>query len=241
MIRLLAQKDEEGLKEKTRHNPFGCRLLSAIQAYGWDRPFLRVWSDDSAVYALQDSSLTICGRPADGQEAAAFARMVGASTVTGRTEDLAGWTPFSRQSGVILYHPVAPSSGNDSDEKPPVQSLYRVLQAAGLLVPDFEAFYLDLNHRLRHGAADAVLWGEKACAVLGALTREEAVLTAVAVVTGARRQGLGNRCVTTLMAQHPEVSFWALRGSGENRDFYRKLGFTEVGRWKTVPVEPADS
>ena len=149
--------------------------------------------------------------------------------------------PFSRQGGVILYHPAAPSSGNDSDEKPPVQSLYRILQAAGLSVPDFEAFYLDLNHRLRHEAADAVLWEEKACAVLGALTEEEAVLTAAAVVPGARRQGLGNRCVTTLMAQHSEVSFWALRGSGENREFYRKLGFVEVGRWKTVPVEPADS
>ena len=240
MIRLLAQKDEAGLREKTRHHPFGCRLLSAIQAYGWDRPFLRVWSDDSAVYALQDSSLTVCGRPADGQEAAAFARMVGASTVTGRTEDLAGWTPFSRQGGAILYHPEGSSSGNASDEKPPVSHLYHILQAAGLSVPDFEAFYLDLNHRLRHGAADAVLWEEKACAILGALTREEAVLTAVAVVPGARREGLGSRCVTELLARHPGVSFWALRGSGENRAFYRQLGFIEVGRWKTVPVGPDD-
>lgn len=240
MIRLLGQKDEEGLKEKTRHNPFGCRLLSAIEAYGWDRPFLRVWSDDSAVYALQDSSLTICGRPADGQEAAAFARMVGASTVTGRTEDLAGWMPFSRQGGVILYHPAASAPGNASDAKPPVPLLYHILQAAGLSVPDFEAFYLDLNHRLRHRAADAVLWGEKACAILGALTREEAVLTAVAVVPGARREGLGSRCVTELLARHPGVSFWALRGSGENRAFYRQLGFIEVGRWETVPVGPDD-
>lgn len=240
MIRLLAQKDEAGLREKTRHHPFGCRLLSGMEAYGWDRPFLRVWSDDSAVYALQDSSLTVCGRPADGQEAAAFARMVGASTVTGCTEDLAGWTPFSRQGGVILYRPAAPSSGNASDEKPPVQSLYRVLQAAGLSVPDFEAFYLDLNHRLRHRAADAVLWEEKACAILGALTREEAVLTAVAVVPGARCEGLGSWCVTELLARHPGVSFWALRGSGENRAFYRQLGFIEVGRWKTVPVGPDD-
>lgn len=240
MIRLLAQKDEAGLREKTRHHPFGCRLLSGMEAYGWDRPFLRVWSDDSAVYALQDSSLTVCGRPADGQEAAAFARMVGASTVTGCTEDLAGWTPFSRQGGVILYRPAASAPGNASDEKPPVPLLYHILQAAGLSVPDFEAFYLDLNHRLRHGAADAVLWGEKACAILGALTREEAVLTAVAVVPGARREGLGSQCVTELLARHPGVSFWALRGSGENRAFYRQLGFIEVGRWKTVPVGPDD-
>ncbi len=107
-------------------------------------------------------------------------------------------------------------------------------------MPDFEAFYLDLNHRPRHGAADAVLWGEKACAILGALTREEAVLTAVAVVPGARREGLGSRCVTELLARHPGVSFWALRGSGENRAFYRQLGFIEVGRWETVPVGPDD-
>ena len=74
MIRLLEERDAGLLELLCEDSPFGCRILSGIRAYGWRRPFLRVWSDGQALFSLQDDCMTLCGTPEDPQETVEIGR-----------------------------------------------------------------------------------------------------------------------------------------------------------------------
>ncbi len=82
---------------------------------------------------------------------------------------------------------------------PPVRAVYEVLAANGM-AGDFEPFYLDLSHRLRHGAARAsVLYaGGEAVAAAAAALAGNALVTAVAVLPAEQGKGYGGAVLRRL-------------------------------------------
>ena len=117
---------------------------------------------------------------------------------------------------------------------PGLREVHALLTAAGMPL-EFEPFYLDMSHRVRHGAALALgeyISGELVgCAVVSAVAGDEAVLSALAVREDMRGRGLGKRLVGDAGRALPGHRLYLFRESGRNREFYEKLGFREIGRW----------
>ena len=99
---------------------------------------------------------------------------------------------------------------------------------------DFEPFYLDLSHRLRHGAARAsVLYagGEAVAAAAAALAGESALVTAVAVLPAEQGKGYGGAVLRAVEAQLGGCRVYLLRAEHENERFYARRGYVQSGAW----------
>ena len=70
-----------------------------------------------------------------------------------------------------------------------------------------------------------------ACALAGAVTETDALISAVAVLPQVRRRGLGRLAVDELCERLCGRRCHALRAEEENAEFYAALGFEENGRW----------
>ena len=110
--------------------------------------------------------------------------------------------------------------------------VYDVLKSCDM-VGEFEPFYLDVSHRVRHGCAMCTAITEYNTMQAAAITVfgvDCAVITAVAVRPEHQRQGLGKR----VMHQTEEKlsgRVYLLRAENENERFYASLGYTPAGTW----------
>lgn len=234
MIRLAdTPQGQRELFALCRGSALGCKLGAVAGAYGFGLDFARFWTDGSAAYCLLDGELTIAGRPKEPQEAREFIRMLGPGRVLcdrGLADELG--LRVSAEGAVMAK--ALPKGAPVSFPAPGLGDIHALLTAAGMPL-SFEPFYLDMSHRLRHGAALA--FGEyrqgrlAGCAVVSAVTEEEALLSALAVREDYRGQGMGTRLAGMAEAALPGHTLYVLRERGRNRDFYERLGFAGVGRW----------
>ena len=212
-------------------SPFGCQILSAAEAYGLDRPFAQFWMDATAAYGKMDGVMRIAGTAEDGEEARAFLSAIGAEEVLCSAENAEKLGLTVTQRGAVLVKERAESSPRPS-EAVSLREMYTVLHACKM-VDEFEPFYLDLSHRVRHGTArctalyDGETMAATAAAVLG---KGEDLITAVAVLPQYRGQGLG-RAVVGQMERQLSGRLWVLRAENENERFYASLGYTPCGVW----------
>lgn len=235
MIRFVdgAQRQEE-FYGVCRGTAFGCKLSAVARAYGFGLDFARFWVGGGAAYGLLDGEMSVAGAPGDVEETREFLRMLGPGSVfcEGRLADGLGLKVSAE--GAVMAKAVPPGKAA-SFPIPGLREVCGLLSRAGMAV-DFEPFYLDMSHRIRHGAAlalgeymDGALAG---CAVVSAVVEKSAVLSALAVREDCRRKGIGSRLVDMVQSALPGRTLYIFRESGRNRAFYEKLGFAEVGQWR---------
>lgn len=223
-----------------QNSPFGCKLAATAASYGFHRPFARFWLDPSTAYCQLDSALTLSSIPQNPAEARAFLSMTGASEISGPTEALAAMGLPSEVGGPALEKSLPPAKAESMEPVniTDIHGLLAELRMAG----EWESFYLDLSHRLRHGTALAVAEyadGRLAGCAVAALSQGQALLSALGVREDCRRQGLGTRLAERLEGLIPGRKLYALREAGKNQAFYARLGFTEAGSWAACSL-PAD-
>ena len=104
--------------------------------------------------------------------------------------------------------------------------------------PSFEDFYVDVNHKLRHGSISLCAIEEEGRTVALAMTVAEsksgAVLGAVSCDPDFRRRGYGSAVVkrlTNILTGEGKTVFLH-RAQNANAAFYTELGFSEVGSWR---------
>ena len=155
MIRLVGGPRERAeLMDICAGSAFGCKLRAVALAYGFERDFARFWTDGGAAYCLLDGGLSIAGVPADIEEGREFLDMLGPASVFCERE-LAG------ELGLAVSTEGAVMAKDLSDGRPEVfpapglREVHALLTAAGMPL-EFEPFYLDMSHRVRHGAALAL-------------------------------------------------------------------------------------
>ena len=218
---------------------FGCKLAAVANAYGFNRPFARFWVGGGAAYCLLDGVLSMAGQPEDVEEAWSFIHMTGPEALFCPADFSAGEEVISSTEGLVLAKqlPAGPEAG--LPEPPRLEEVHRLLCGAGMAV-EFEPFYLDLSHRLRHGAAlalgeyrDGALVG---CAVVSAVTEASALLSAVVVEENFRRQGIGSALVERVERALPGRTLYLMRERDNNQAFYAGLGYVEAGRWAQLEL-----
>lgn len=219
-------------------DPFTLRIVSAVQAYGINVPFLDVWQGNGCLFSRMDGVLTIAGIPQETEETALFIASCGVDEVLCAEEaaQVLGLSPT--EAGPVLHRKQPGEPVPVPADFPSPRALYQVLsdcEGEHFPVPEFEPFYLDTSHRLRHGTAAAVLAEEDgkpaACALALAVTDTAALLTAAAVCPPFRHRGLGSQMIERLAGQLPGREIFLFRSERENRAFYEQLGFVCCGRW----------
>lgn len=221
----------EALRGLCTGSPFGCQILSMAQAYGVDRPFAQFWTDGTAAYGKMDGVMRIAGEAADGEEARAFLDAVGAETVVCSAENAERLGLTVQERGEILLK-TRPENSTPQAGTVSLREMYNVLHDCEM-VGEFEPFYLDLSHRVRHGTARCTALfteGRMTATAVAVLGGEENLITAVAVLPEYRRQGLGKAVVRQMEAQL-SGKLWVLRAENENERFYTSLGYAPCGVW----------
>ena len=239
MIRAVGPTEAESLRDLCKGSALGCRIWSLCRAYGTETGFSRFWiqNEDTAVGMLDGDAVFLPGNSADFEELEFFFRAAGAVRVLGdaRASDRLGRREARGDSLRRAGRPGAERAG-DVEENPPVREIYQLLldcTGPGLEPPAFEPFYLDLSHRVRHGAARSAgirREGRLAACAVAFETEGETLLSSVSVSPPFRGQGLGQAVTEGMLSlSGKEEAF--LFCLPEKTGFYRRLGFEPSGNW----------
>lgn len=213
-------------------SPFGCQIRSKAQAYGFHQLFAQFWTDGEAAYGKTDGSVCIAGEITDADEARAFLSAVGTNEVVCSAENAEKLGLNITESGAILQKALRNETVHPAEEISP-REIYAVLKANGM-VGEFEPFYLDLSHRMRHGTVRCagVSADGKTVAVAAAVLGESAsLISAVAVLPKFHRRGLGTAVVRKMERMLPSGTVYILREESKNEAFYDALGYKPCGAW----------
>lgn len=240
------------LEKRFGKDPFGCRAVSLLRAYGTNTSFVRAWTGgekqapDFLLVLFDESAILSCAKNPEYEykELSSFLRMLpGAKRLlcgyeTGNALDF----PLKASGPVLRFCGENPQPEETTEINPSPRELYPVLEAAaglGFVPPPFEAFYVDLSYRIRHGSAISAGVRRKgkivSCAICSGFTRESACLSAVCTLPKERGKGYGSLAVNTLIRELkeevPEREVFLLRSKRENEAFYAQLGFNSCGWW----------
>lgn len=236
MIRLA--DDLEVLKKLCDGSPFGCPIISAAEAYGVDKLFAQFWSDGHAAYSKLDGVVRICGEIEDPEEAVAFLGAIGAELIVCEQSVAKQLKLHVADHGVVLYKELLAQVGSPLSNEVSVRSVYDVLHECDM-VGEFEPFYLDVSHRVRHNTAicSAVYSENKmAAASVTVFGAGCALITAVGVRAEYRRQGFGTQ-VMKKTESRLSGCVYLFRAENENERFYETLGYRPCGIWCTGTLQ----
>lgn len=108
---------------------------------------------------------------------------------------------------------------------------------------EFEDYYVDLSHKIRHKCASSAVIYENnvpvSCAVAPFMCSEGAVISAVCTDVKFRNKGYGKNAVLSLINYlvSGKITEIYLQIEDESLlDFYKPLGFTKFGIWQEVKI-----
>lgn len=221
-------------------DPLGVRACAAAASYGIDGHVCQFWmqNEDTLLCRIDDSMVLCSGARADWDELAGFLPLSGARVVLCRREEAERLGFPVRTSGWVMLGEAGKDDGApfcEVEENPSLRELYALLtqcETESFHAPEFEAFYLDMSHRTRHGEALSVglRRGGKlaAAAFCTAKTGALAILSGVAVLPQLRGQRLGASVVRELQHRLHQPRCCVYRAMDEHQSFYERLGFHDA-------------
>lgn len=245
MIRLTKERQVDALSPDTEA---AVKIRCLREAYGTACAFVHFWAGDGgSAIALMDGCATAHLAPAEREEAllflamqpevralrtdadsaGRFAALYGGQVQTGTVMTAADMAPLPASAPAV--EPLSP------------RELYPLLAACFDRLPPFDAWYVDVSHRVRHGLCRIV--GVRNAAgkpAASAMTTAEcpgaALIGAVATAPADRGKGFASACVTslaqTLLAEGRRVLLSPKNAYAEQ--LYARLGFIPHGRWGAV-------
>ncbi len=230
-------------------DPFACRIISLCTSYEPHLPFVDYWiifDDESKaptgaiarngtdfILFLTDSS-NLC-------EVSSFMRVVGALSVicSGRYSlDLFGYE--KSQGPILMRKAKLDIDGDYKIAEPNIKEAYELIKKAAdkyFTPPAFENFYVDINHKLRHGTMRLLGLYENTSLAAVAMTVAEsntgAVIGAVACLPQCRSRGYGTYLVnylTNILVDEGKNVF-VHRAENANKAFYDNLEFNRYDSW----------
>jgi ribosomal protein S18 acetylase RimI-like enzyme len=209
-------------------------------------PFAQFWlqttDDDCPVAAVSklDDVLTLCTAPGANYEE--LKELISILNVKCVLCDLSAAQainlPIARQGEIMIYKNQESLSTQSFEDNPDLVEVHKLLCACkteSFTPPEYEPFYLDMSHRVRHGTSRAVGVQKEnvliSCAIAAAQTEHAAVLSAVATHPDYQHKGFGSRAVLALLSLLPQEPVFIFRAQNENAAFYRSLRFGPYGEW----------
>lgn len=245
-------------------DPYSTRIKSLYKAYGKYKNICEFWYQlNNNVNGCTDGAITSAiskyGKEAvvyltetsDLKEISRFLVMSGVISVLCDNRynlDING----KRQTGCVMEYKAENRTYRSSvngfiiTDSPDLKDLYGVLlqnKSDTFLVPDFEGFYIDASHKLRHDTAKArgVLSANKlvSCAMAVAADDTSAVIGAVATLPIYHGKGMGTAVVNCLVDDlyKENRKVFLHRSCNENKTFYENAGFRDVSSWQEIYIK----
>lgn len=206
------------------------KIRALYQAYGLDYRFCRFYRQSDSYISVLDRSFVICeGANADYDELSDFLCMQGFADVF--CSDIAGKALSDRLGcgfnlvNLMKFCGGPPSSG--FEDEPSLSDVYKII-SDGFDI-EFEPWYLDMSHRVRHGISKCCMLNGKAALVIQHDINGEALLSQVASLRAHRGEGLAKKLVTSVASSlAPSEVYVVCEDSLVG--FYEKCGFVKAGR-----------
>lgn len=246
MIREAAWEDLAGVAPT---GEAAVKIRALWEAYGNDAPFLRFWLGDhgEAIALMDGQAILLCNDDQYNEELLWFVSMQPEIRTVRTDAKTAEWLSVGvngrLETGVVMQ----PSRRFDEID-PLVQActereVYPLLECVfGTSMPPFDAWYVDVSHRRRHGCCRLVGIKERGEVVAAAMTVAECqghgLIGAVATALHARGKGYASACVSALthFLQAEDKHVWLSPKNEKARQLYRRLGFVSVGTWGNVHI-----
>lgn len=234
-------------------SPYGARIISYHTAYhGKKYDFLDFWicrnESKSAVCAFcrYYSTLIVCGSADDKQEIEDFIKMLSPSSILCDSDLNLNLDLSFTEGETMRCRKISRDCEFDFPLIKLCSDMARLRKVYDLLVnengnldalPDFESYFLDISHRIRHGTAEVyAVFDETGRAVstasVTAMSDGCAVIGCVATASDCRRRGMATKLVHDITQRHLNLGRAVYLHREKKIHLYRKMGFEVVGRWK---------
>lgn len=220
---------------------FGCSVISTATAYGMDTEAAQFWHGSGFAVRRQDSTVTLCGtvRQEDKQELRAFLPCIGMQTLVCSRENAQTLALETAETGIEMelagkisapkaeLHFATTVPDEDALNLTEMHHLLVACKTPDFVPPPFEPFYLDMSHRIRHGAAiaaGAYLNGKLCACAAAALSQKRMLLFSGAALPQVRGSGAFAAVLAGLAERAGERTVSLLCGEKLQRH-YEAIGF----------------
>ncbi len=231
--------DFSELNEFKHYDIFALRVLSLAKAYGFSYPFVRFFrqmADDgsvTAIFHVLDGIVNISvTAEADFEELSDFLKFIGFSSLF--CSELLELDAEYEQGSIMKTSKKIelPCDYRVIDEYPHLFDLFNFIDYENT---DFEAWYVDISHRIRHGAAKAYTINIDdeiiSSAIFSSIYNDDAIISAVQTKPEYRGMGYASSLVSAMCCDIKGTAY-LLREQGKNESFYKRLGFENCGKWR---------
>lgn len=205
------------------------KINAAFEAYGGKYDFCRFYRLDSGSLLMYNSSAVISGEGTP-DELSGFIMMNSPQSVEcpkalGESLSLSGYEKRRRTAFELMITP----DESGFPEEAVLMKMYDIVSRSFGEIP-LDLWYADMSHRIRHGVSKAYMLGENACACTEFIYSNAAYISQVAVLSEHRGKGLARQLLRQLgNALAPNVTHIRLWAYDDAADFYRHMGFSEIG------------
>lgn len=237
MIKLINSAEE--INEYSKIDLFSVRIKSILKAYGTSYGFASFYcqydgdNNITSIMSKLDGDITISyNNHCDLCETAQFIKAIGFNSVLADE----GFNYESRfTSGIIMSTNKKPDIFPvyaELDEYPKLMDLFNFTDYE---TSDFELWYADVSHRIRHNCAKAYTLCINdeiiSSGMFSAMYDDCAILSAVKTQQEFRGLGYGSALVSSMMNDIKSTVF-LMRDNDKNESFYKRLGFENTGIWR---------
>ncbi len=222
----------------TKRDIFSVRILALLNSYSTKYHFCSFFRQiiDGKVTAIMsklDGSYTLSLEDGfDNEELVHFFCISGYNNIL--TDDRFYISPRFEEGDVMISSAKRDNfvEGATLDEFPKLMDLYNFVDYEE---QDFKSWYVDISHRVRHKTAKDYTLVVKdeiiASGILSSIISGYAILTAVRTRDEFRRMGYGSALVSAICSDVTGYVY-IMRDEGANEEFYTKLGFENIGKWR---------
>ncbi|MDD6236100.1 MAG: GNAT family N-acetyltransferase [Clostridiales bacterium] len=245
MIQLFTQADMERVLQIEAEHPQLIKIQALLQAYGIGYDFCRFYRqqedgrDTGYLFKLDDSGVLWTEEDADIGEWSDFFGMIGLSEVSavGRTGcRLQKECPvFGCQSGnIFVKHNSLTETSVQSVETTSLTQVFAVICRCfpNLTTAQFDGWYCDLSHRIRHGVCKAFLYRESAAAIVLSYG-QTAIISQFCVLPEYRRNRVGRNLMQAIESVYSGKKLVVFSKDSLSDSFYGNIGFLPAERWFT--------
>lgn len=220
----------DGISELITETYYGYKILAAYLAYGSEYDFCKFYSCGNGVVHIYNSSMVIDG-DVDISELEMLIEMVKPVTIE-VTSKLA-----LQASACYLQHhrTLFRLSSNKTDVNTDcvkvnnfTRDCYKILKESFGNMGDFDSWYVDINHRIRHQVSNLYLYDNTTVTQQFDINKF-VFLSHIATAESARGKGTARRFLYFLAEQYQkegcEAYLWAL---DHRKSFYESIGFEPI-------------
>lgn len=203
------------------------KIFALLLCYGTKYDFCRFYTADGAVICGQDGSFVLSDfGNCDFEELAEFLTMNGFAEIF--CSEYAGKALSENmtciRSDVHLMRFNGIGVPCDTKKNTPLEELFNILKTSFDI--DFEPWYLDMSHRIRHGVARTRRLDASALVIQHELFGS-ALISQVASAPGERGKGGASRLISAVCAELSESDIFVIC-EDELCGFYEKNGFSKI-------------